>query len=461
MSIEDLTASLSELNLSTDSNSTSESPPEVPVVDFAANLPIHNNLNIEDRHLIDNFLNSSNNNLNNMANTFKPEYLNCVPTFDGNATELNRYLTTCQTLINNFYDGAHPDNFQNIYLINSLISKLNGNARLVINIQNVTTWAELKDTLTRNFADRRDESCLTRDLVMLKQLPHETPQTFYDKCLELLNLLCSYVDAHEQAPSAGVKRDLYQKLALKTFLSGLREPLGTTVRCMRPQTLSEAVQLVIQEGNVKYFQNQSPNNAQQPHKKSNQLNRFTNHNSYSNVQSQTPHFNSFRPQFNNFANHNQFRPSFPSQAIPIRPNPNYRPQKFFTNSEVFGRSQNQNKNVFKPDPNKPLPRPTPMSVSTRNTFRPNSIPGPSYQPNQPKYIAEELYNTETNSNLNNENNLDYETYGIHDLPYNYPYYEYEEYPQGYLQPENNDPYEAQPIEESQNFQELPAETKES
>lgn len=32
----------------------------------------------------------------NMAH-FKPEYLKCVPEFDGNPNDLNRYLSTCQS----------------------------------------------------------------------------------------------------------------------------------------------------------------------------------------------------------------------------------------------------------------------------------------------------------------------------------------------------------------------------
>ena len=135
MSIEDLTSCLDQLNLSTDSNSDSQILLETPT-DSAANLATNNILSLEDRNFIDNFLNennisqnqlntptNSNSNLalnfNNMANTFKPEYLNCIPTFDGNATELNRFLSTCETLITEFYDTANPNNFQNIYLINS------------------------------------------------------------------------------------------------------------------------------------------------------------------------------------------------------------------------------------------------------------------------------------------------------------------------------------------------------
>ena len=237
---------------------------------------------------------------------------------------------------------------------------------------------------------------------------------------------------------------------------------------MRPQTLSEAIQLVIQEYNVKYFQKQTPNFTQQPPKKLNQQTHFTNQNFCRNPQ--TSHHNNFKtPFFNSQTNNYQFRPSFPSQPIPIRPNANFRPQKFFTNSEVFGQNKSQIKNVFKSEPHKPLPKPTPMSVSTRNTFRPNLTPGPSYQqqqPSQQNFIVEELYNTQTDTDANYKNNSDYETQyfdGNHDLPYNnyYTYNQCDEYSQEYTQPVNNNNYVSEHTEESQNFQEPQVETKET
>lgn len=65
---------------------------------------------------------------------FKPEFLNCVPNFDGNPNDLYRYLSVCESLINTFYNNANLADFQNVYLLNSLISKLSGNAKLVVNI---------------------------------------------------------------------------------------------------------------------------------------------------------------------------------------------------------------------------------------------------------------------------------------------------------------------------------------
>lgn len=338
---------------------------------------------------------SNNQSILSMPNEqFKPEYLKCVPTFDGNPNDLNRYLATCDSLIQAFYDTNNPTKFENIYLINCLIGKLEGTAKVVVNIQNVSTWDDLKNTLQRNFADQRDETCLNRDLVMLRQQPNENPNQFYDRVLHLLNLLCSYVDNHEHTSTAkALKRNLYSELALKTFLSGLKEPLGTNIRCMRPLTLAEALQFVNQEYNNQYFQNTSKL-PKQP------LQNF-------NIRPNP------RPSFFTHTTNDFFRKNnnFPSQPINIQPRPNFQPQRFFTNSQVFGKPQMQN--VFRPNQNKNLPKPTPMSVSTRhttnnfknNTTMPNTanaagnnfIPRQNnyFQSTQPRnFVSEELYNTE-------------------------------------------------------------------
>lgn len=337
----------------------------------------------------------------NEMSLFKPEYLKCVPEFDGNPNDLNRYLSICESLINNFYNVSNPNDFQNTFLLNSLIGKLSGTAKVVVNIQNVSTWDDLKETLRRNFADQRDESCLNRDLVMLRQQANEQPSQFYDRILQILNLLCSYIDIHEVTNSAKIlKKSLYSELALKTFLSGLKEPLGTTIRCMRPKNLAEALQFVVQENNTHYFQNltrpipraqnHNPRAHQQPHFKMQQP-------SYSFPQSGPtfPNFNTQSPQHTFFPRPNFSR--FPSQPINIRPNFNV-PQRFPTNSMVFGK-RNQT-NVFRPNQNKILPTPQPMSVCSSLPAQktpqqnPNAFRHQASTSQNPKFTFEELYNSE-------------------------------------------------------------------
>lgn len=337
--------------------------------------------------------------INNMA--FNAEFLKCIPEFDGNPTELHRFISTSDSIINNFYDRANPASFMNTFILNSIINRLSGTAKLVANIQNVSTWQELKTTLYSHFADQRDEACLNRDLIMLKQIQNETPQQFHDKCLQLLNTICSYIDIHEQTVEARtLKREFYLTLTLRTFLSGLREPLGTTIRSMKPSNLNEALQFIVQEENAHRLRNYShPVNSTKP-----KFNHFNNQNRY----------NSFNQRGQNYIPQNfSYRPNstpFPSQPIDIRPRPIHN-QKFFTNKQVFGSSRsnvNTNRNAFAPKRNyQQQYEPTPMSISTRQTYRPNYQNNnqqsnfnqqSSYQ--RPTFISEELFNAETKKSEN-------------------------------------------------------------
>lgn len=337
-----------------------------------------------------------------MTQQFKPEYLNCIPEFDGNPNELSRYLSTSESLIQTFYDIQNPNNFQNTYLLNSIISKLKGNAKVIANIQTIISWQQLKDVLTRNFADQRDEACLNRDLIMLRQEQNEKPQKFFDRCLNVLNLLCSYVDVHENTVEAKtLKRNLYQDLTLKTFLSGLKEPLGTTIRCMKPTNLSEALQYVIREDNIHYFQNYTNKNLVRPQIQTNQFRPqhkpFVRQNFH-----QNSHFNTNSNP--NYQDNRHGQNSFPSQPINIRPNQNFQQPRFYTNAQVF--KQPQNKNVFRRNPNQTFPRPTPMSTSTRNTnfSRQNETPmSISTSNTNQNFNNTQLYNTEITEDENPQN----------------------------------------------------------
>lgn len=84
------------------------------------------------------------------------KYLKFIPEFDGNPAELQRFLSTSENIVNDFYDIKNVNNFLNTYIMNSIINKLTGTAKIVINIQNVHSWLELKQTLTNHFADQRE-----------------------------------------------------------------------------------------------------------------------------------------------------------------------------------------------------------------------------------------------------------------------------------------------------------------
>ncbi|KAG5860957.1 hypothetical protein JTB14_011866 [Gonioctena quinquepunctata] len=71
----------------------------------------------------------------------------------------------------------------------------------------------------------------------------------------LLNTICYYIDLdHDDAASKRSKKEFFQQQTLTTFLAGLKEPLGATIRAMRPPNLSSAIQYIQEENNIRYLQ---------------------------------------------------------------------------------------------------------------------------------------------------------------------------------------------------------------
>lgn len=115
---------------------------------------------------------------------------------------------------------------------------------------------------------------------------------------------------------------------------------------------------------------------------------------------QTPNQSSFNSHTPNHLSTRQTN-NFPSQPIPIQHN-------FPRNSQVF-RQPNSNTNVFRPNPNNNrFPKPSPMSISTRNTNQPNQFNRqfPTTN-NRPNFISEELYNVESQDDHDHSYRLPY------------------------------------------------------
>ncbi|KAG5875539.1 hypothetical protein JTB14_017746 [Gonioctena quinquepunctata] len=128
--------------------------------------------------------------------TFDVKNLCILPNFDGNPNELYDFIKVASTLPNHYWDPANAGCIQNILSLQGIISKLIGRAKEVVSIYGCDNWDSIKNTLTQNFGDHRDENSLTRDLVNLRQFPNESPIQFYEKCMGLLNTLCNYIDLH-------------------------------------------------------------------------------------------------------------------------------------------------------------------------------------------------------------------------------------------------------------------------
>lgn len=328
---------------------------------------------------------------------FDSKELSIVPDFDGNPNKLHRFITASEALLAHYFDINNANNFQNLLLLNGILNKLHGRAEEIVVIHGATNdWLEIKNALILNFSDQRDENSLNQDLVNSIQKWNESPQEFYERILHLLNSICNYIDLRCNAAEKESKRTFFKNQALKSFLAGLRDPLGPIIRAMRPTSLAQAIQFIIEEDNIKHLQKSK--NFQIPRKT---VNTKQNRINYNPVHNGNPQFQSPQSYGNSqFANSQHFKDNhqhFPSRPVTLQRNFNHIPPRFPTHSQVFK----------KPHQNYP----TPMSISTNNTV-PKLKTDYSTQRNfsnrnrNQDFISEELYNSENYD----QNNIEFEDY---------------------------------------------------
>lgn len=341
--------------------------------------------------------------------------LRLVPEFDGNPNVLTRFIKLCDQLVQNFIT---PNNeLVNLSLINGILNKVTGPAARLINSNGIPdTWAGIRTALVNNFADQRDETSLYNDLALLSQ-GSSTPQEYYEKCLNIFSTLMTYISLHENIPTTiEAKRDLYKKLTLQAFLRGLKDPLGSRIRCMRPDTIEKALEYVHDETNIMYMQNRNEHTDRR-HINPPKFNSFNTPGPSHQFQSPQPYMWQHRPQMW------QPKPQMinqPQNAGPSRtqqmfraPPPNYNPQ-----SHVFKMSNRDNPIMHNSQFNKP----TPMSGVSHFINRPMPLRGHDWtkrgNPPPTNYFK--------SRQLNNHECYDSNYYDMYGMPYD-PYQNYEYY----------------------------------
>lgn len=366
--------------------------------------------------------------INQTNNTMAPpafdlKLLQIIPEFNGeNVIQLHRFLNLSEKILSTYADTVDVRNFQNEIIFHGIISRLTGKAARCLNINPVSTWEELKDTLLLNFGDKRDKTDLVFQLLNMRHKPGQTYLQFFENIESHLEILCQYISLHHNnTAERQLLTNEYTNLALATLLKYVQEPMANYLRNQKPRTLPEAKSIIF---------TQSQNIGQYPmihNPQQRRPNQNTNTNiprqNYQNTNTSVPRQN--HQNTNHTFNNQQYRQTFPSQPI-NNLNPKPLNQRFPTNRQVFG---TQNQNVFRPQPNKMLDKPVPMSTTTANTLqRQYFTPASQYQRNNqsvqprsngpPRFVSQELYNAETHelTSPDDEENTPYET-PINETPY--------------------------------------------
>lgn len=277
----------------------------------------------------------------------KKEYLSMVPEFQGEPELLARFIDTAEKLANRFQNPADPDDFQNEFLLNSLIAKVKGPAAEVIYNSKIESFADLKEALLQAYSDRRDHLTLELELANMKQGRTENPFKFFERISKILNLIISYISNHFTNEKQKILTEHAKEFALRVFLKGLNEPLGSLMRTKNPATLNLALSTLTNDFQFLDFKQFTPNTSTHS-SHSNNTNQFK-----SNSQ-RTPHV----PRTPSNQNQNQNQTSTPYYTVPrynntynnTNTNTNNQP-RFATPPNQSGLARNQTHTTLRPNPN--------------------------------------------------------------------------------------------------------------
>uniref|UniRef100_A0A8D8Z523 Retrotransposon gag domain-containing protein n=1 Tax=Cacopsylla melanoneura TaxID=428564 RepID=A0A8D8Z523_9HEMI len=273
----------------------------------------------------------------------KAAHLSMIPEFSGEVEILPRFISTCDDLVAHFYIANDAANFQNKFLMSSILAKIKGNAQLNLSSCILNTWQDLKTALVDTYSDKRDLHTLTIEMCSLKQ-GTESAFDFHNKIQSLMNLQASYITTHNTQNGPAIKSFLAD-LGLRTLLRGLDYQIDANPH-------------LSQTGNT--TSKGSHSNSTPP--------RFNSH------RYNTSPRNNFQPFFQPRVDQATSSGSFnrhTNQNEPHQDRPNYFnrvPNERAAPSRQFAmRPPNNTQNVWNRSYGRPLPKPTPMSGTTRNT----------------------------------------------------------------------------------------------
>lgn len=305
------------------------------------------------------------------------EYLEIVPVFKGEPELVTYFIQEAEKVINHFYDIQNVANPRNDYITSRIRSKIQGNAALYLANKDIRSWSDIRNAIKTAYQDKRDDATLAIEISKLEQ-GNESPFDFYKNIQRLLHAQIAYANL-EYGLNDGLNNH-FRRVALKTLLNGLKDPLGSLMRTKDPADMETALNLLSntyqKEIHSQKIQKNQNSNVQKPKSFFKQQSFFPNSNN------QVPNYN---PGFT--ANPQHFNNNFNAQNFKGTQNNMQSPKQ---NYSSFNRLHTPSASNYQP---------TPMSISTNNTYR-----SPFKQQHQQSQRTQHNYNSEKFYNINDEPN---------------------------------------------------------
>lgn len=335
--------------------------------------------------------------VNRVVNQLKiPDAIKDLPTFKGDKNGLYDFIQNVEEILTICRPACNNNPTYTSIIIRAIRNKIIDDANDVLLMYGTEiNWDQIRANLILHYADKRDETSLIRDLHRLSQ-GSDTVEKFFSRIIDILNTMTNGANINtprdeNRLTVITAKQSLYNSMCLSVFLAGLREPMGSMIRAMRPTTLPEAFSFCLKEQNIGYMKQKS----MEPYKQVN------------NIPPRLPPkpVPIYNPQFRN-------------NLIQYQRNPFPQQQQYF-NHRPFTRQNHQpfqpNRAILPPKPQNLKPKLEPMDTSSNfNKYKQPTYgqqphfqrnPNPQFPPRNPfhsyvppRFQSQELFNVEEQIN---------------------------------------------------------------
>nr|XP_034195118.1 GATA zinc finger domain-containing protein 14-like [Osmia lignaria] len=325
-----------------------------------------------------------------------------IPMYEGGTRLLSHFIQTCDKFSENLTTN---DNAINESLYALIKSKLRGEALDLVVVNKPIDWPHCRTLLINRYSDPSSEELLFNRLSTCYQQSNQTYEEYADEIKNRLNKLKDHIQLNNQDNNIiAMKNNFYNNTAENVFTNGIKQPYHSHLTHFELTDIEDCLT---------------------------KCRKYDNH-------EQQAAFLTFMRQRENRPKTSTFNTAGISRNTNLfthgtSGNINPFQQRAAIAQKPFAPINFGNSNNYRPNSNQPRnqnPQPTPMSISTRNTNRPNNNlnrpnnnfiqPSNNFmaRPNNffrstgpPNFVAEELHHQEEQQqNLENQEEVNHENF---------------------------------------------------
>jgi len=168
--------------------------------------------------------------------------INMIPIFDGeNPQKIYSFLNACEFVIKNMEESMQT------IMLEAIQTKLVGNAFMVTQHKDISTWETLRKTLEESYCATRTPGYLLLELSTTRYRHGETIQQYTSRVEKLLHELCNVSVNGKSTTEAKTINNFIKETALTIFIEGLPNSIRGIVKSRNLPNIEEAIKQSLEE----------------------------------------------------------------------------------------------------------------------------------------------------------------------------------------------------------------------